>query len=48
MQQSNDTPNNSVLLYLDEKGPITARTWWFVMVIGTGKDREGSKDKRTA
>ncbi len=32
-----------MLLYVDEKGPITARTWWYILVIGTGKGREGSK-----
>ena len=33
---------------MDEKGPITANTWWYIMVISTGKGREGSKDKRIA
>ena len=33
-----DPPSDSILLYEDEKGPITAKTtWWFVMVISTGK-----------
>jgi hypothetical protein len=41
-----NTPKDSILLYLDEKGPITARTWWYILVIDTGKDREDSKDKR--
>ncbi len=38
-----NTPPNSVLLYVDEKGPITARTWRYILVIDTGKGRKGSK-----
>ena len=32
-----------MLLYVDEKGPITARTWRYILVIDTGKGRKGSK-----
>ncbi len=38
-----NTPPNSVLLYVDEKGPVTARTWRYILVIDTGKGRKGSK-----
>ena len=38
-----------MLLYVDKKGPsITANPWWYILVISTGKDREGSKDKRNS
>ena len=34
-----NTPSDSVLLYVDEKGPITAKTHGgIILVIGTGKD----------
>ncbi|HXS60963.1 MAG TPA: hypothetical protein VN703_09160 [Candidatus Sulfopaludibacter sp.] len=38
----------SILLYEDEKGPVAAKTHgWYLVVINTGKDGVGSKDKRT-
>ncbi|HEY6535730.1 MAG TPA: hypothetical protein VIY08_08060 [Candidatus Nitrosocosmicus sp.] len=35
-----------MLLYVDEKGPVTADSWWCLMVINTGGDREDSKNTR--